>query len=83
MVYSVRRLKGKPTKAGNHREEGTSTPDSEAKKKWIKDHTTKVTIKLNHNTDKDLLDALEGEESKAGKIKELMRRSLEAAKHQE
>lgn len=33
-------------------------PDSEAKKKWIKENTTTVTVKFNHNTEPDLLEFL-------------------------
>ena len=35
-------------------------PDSEAKRKWRKENTTTVTVKLNHNTDPDILGYLDG-----------------------
>lgn len=34
--------------------------DSEAKRKWRKENTTTVTVKLNHNTDTDILGYLGG-----------------------
>lgn len=48
-------------------------PDSEAKTKWIKENTTVVAVKLNHNTDKDLLAYIEDEPSKAGIFKKALR----------
>lgn len=48
-------------------------PDSEAKVKWIKENTTVVAVKLNHNTDSDLLRYIEDEPSKAGIFKKALR----------
>ena len=48
-------------------------PDSEAKKKWIRENTTMIHIKLNHNTDKDLLAFFETLDNRAGFIKQLCR----------
>lgn len=30
--------------------------DSEAKKRWMKENTTQATVKLNHNTDADIIE---------------------------
>ena len=54
-------------------------PDSEAKKTWIKENTTFIGLKLNHNTDADLLEALQGKQ-KATEIKKLMRIALQSEK---
>ena len=48
-------------------------PDSEAKKRWIKENTTMIHIKLNHNTDKDLLAFFDTLDNRAGFIKQLCR----------
>ena len=48
-------------------------PDSEAKAKWIRENTTVVAVKLNHNTDSDLLRYIEDEPSKAGIFKKALR----------
>ena len=37
-------------------------PDSEAKKRWIKENTVYATVKLNKNTDADILAYLEGKQ---------------------
>lgn len=43
---------------------------------WAKEHTTRVVMKLNHNTDKDILEWLEGQASKQGAIKEAIRKAM-------
>ena len=48
-------------------------PDSDAKVKWIKENTTVISVKLNHNTDKDILQFLEDKERKAGYFKTALR----------
>lgn len=35
-------------------------PDSEAKKKWMKENTTTITVRLNHNQDKELVEFMQG-----------------------
>lgn len=54
--------------------------ESEAKRRWDKENTTKVLIKLNHNTDKDLLGYLERRDqqglSRAGAFKEALREKI-------
>ena len=50
-----------------------SIPDSEARKEWTKANTTVVTLKLNNNTDKDVLVKLDEVPSKQGYIKQLIR----------
>ena len=54
-------------------------PDSEAKKAWIKANTTVLTLKLNHNTDTDLLEALQGKQ-KQTELKRLLRIALQGEK---
>lgn len=54
--------------------------DSVAKIEWCKNHTTMVTIKLNNNTDADILAALEGK-AKQTEIKRLIRLALEAERN--
>lgn len=53
--------------------------DSEAKKEWIKANTTFIGLKLNHNTDSDILEALQGKQ-KQTEIKRLMRIALQSEK---
>ena len=48
-------------------------PDSEAKKRWMAENTTIIKAKLNHNTDKDILEYIEGSASVAGIIKAAIR----------
>lgn len=55
-------------------------PDSEAKKAWDAAHTRKVLLKLNCNTDKDVLQKLDSVPSKQGYIKTLIRKDLEEKK---
>ena len=49
--------------------------ESKAHKKWTKQNTTHISIRLNHNTDKDILTALEGK-AKQTEIKRLIRLAL-------
>jgi hypothetical protein len=44
--------------------------------KYDKEHTTKLTMKLNKNTDKDILDKLNTVPSKQGYIKSLIRADI-------
>lgn len=37
-------------------------PDSEAKRKWIKENTTFIGLKLNNRTDADILEFLKGKQ---------------------
>ena len=53
-----------------------SIPDSEAKKEWDKTNTTRVVMKLNNNTDRDVLTKLDEVPSKQGYIKSLIRRDI-------
>lgn len=51
-------------------------PDSEAKKRWNREHTTRIVMNLNHNTDKDVLDRLKAQDSIQGYIKRLIRADI-------
>lgn len=52
-------------------------PDSIAKRRWIAENTTTLTLKLNHRTDADILAALEGK-ARQTEIKRLLRAALAA-----
>lgn len=47
--------------------------DSKAKRDWIKANTTYVGLKLNNNTDKEIIEWLEKQDSKQGAIKEVLK----------
>nr|DAT94087.1 MAG TPA: hypothetical protein [Caudoviricetes sp.]DAV43488.1 MAG TPA: hypothetical protein [Caudoviricetes sp.]DAV81160.1 MAG TPA: hypothetical protein [Caudoviricetes sp.] len=51
-------------------------PDSEAKRAWAAQNTTFIGLKLNNNTDTDILAALEGK-ARQTEIKRLIRLGLE------
>ena len=54
-------------------------PDSEAKRAWTAQNTTFIGLKLNNNTDADILSALEGK-ARQTEIKRLVRLGMEAEK---
>lgn len=56
--------------------------DSAAKAAWIKENTTFIGLRLNHNTDADILSYIEGK-AKQTVIKELLREALAARKAKE
>ena len=47
---------------------------------WNKKNTTMVAIKLNHNTDSDIIEQLEKQPSKMGYIKQLIRDDIQKHK---
>ena len=51
-------------------------PDSAAKKAWDAANTTRVIMKLNNNTDNDVLEKLAQVDSKQGYIKQLIREDI-------
>ena len=53
-----------------------SIPESKAHKEWVKANTTIVTMKLNNNTDSDVLTKLDKVPSKQGYIKTLIRKDI-------
>lgn len=53
--------------------EGKRLPDSEAKKRWIKENTVIISVKLNRNTDTDIIKYLENVGSAAGAFKLALR----------
>ena len=55
-----------------------SIPDSEAKKKWDKENTVIISLKLVKSTDADILSALDPKRPKQTQIKEWIRKALEA-----
>ena len=54
-------------------------PDSQAKRDWMKENTTFIGLKLNHNTESDILEALQGKQ-KQTEIKRLVRIALQSEK---
>ena len=50
-----------------------------AQNKWSAEHCTRIQLKLNNNTDADILAALDAASSKQGLIKEALRFSLKTA----
>lgn len=43
---------------------------------WQRKNTTLIQLRLNHNTDKDILEHLDNQKSKSGYIKELIREDM-------
>ena len=57
--------------------------DPKSKKEWDAANTLLITAKLNRRTDADIIAALEGSAgSRASRIKELLRKGIEAEKQQ-
>lgn len=50
-----------------------SIADLESKKRWDKENTISIAVKLNKKNDKDIIEAIGNPKSKAGRIKELIR----------
>lgn len=53
--------------------------DHPSKTRWEKENVTQTTLKLNHNTDADILEALQGKQ-KQTEIKRLLRIALQSEK---
>lgn len=51
-------------------------PESPARKKWCKEHTTRMTIKFINSTDADILKKLSEVPNKAGYIKQVIREDI-------
>lgn len=49
---------------------------------WQKEHTTRYTLRLNHNTDADIIEALDGKQ-KMTEIKRLIRLGIQYEKEKE
>ena len=54
----------------------TSESQVRTQAKYDKEHTTRVSIKLNIHTDKDIIRWLWGQQSKQGSIKRLIREAI-------
>lgn len=54
-----------------------------AQDQWALEHCTRINLKLNNNTDADILAALDAAKSKQGLIKEAIRFYLKAAANSE
>ena len=57
-------------------------PESVAKKEWEKANTTRIQLKLNNNTDKDILAKLNTVPSKQGYIRSLIRKDIAGTQKQ-
>ena len=55
----------------------TDIAETEARKSWVKEHTSFIGLKLNNKTDADILSALEGK-PKQTEIKRLIREAIES-----
>jgi hypothetical protein len=53
--------------------------DCPSKTRWERENVTRITLKLNHNTDPDILEALQGKQ-KQTEIKRLLRVALQSDK---
>ena len=53
-----------------------SPPESKAHYEWTIEHTTRFGIKLNNNTDADIIEHLNKQENKQGYIKGLIRKDI-------
>ena len=51
-------------------------PESEAKKRWVLENTTRIGMKLNNNTDQDIIEHLKKQDSIQGYIKALIRKDI-------
>jgi hypothetical protein len=56
------------------------TPDSEARRRWTKEHTVFIGLKLNRRTDADILEALDPSKPKQAQIKSWIRQALSTDK---
>lgn len=56
-------------------------PDSEAKKRWMRENTVVITVKCMHKSDADILEFLDGK-SKATVIKAALREYMENHKEE-
>lgn len=56
-------------------------PDGKGKRRWDAENTTMVSLKLNNNTDADILAELEGK-ARQTEIKRLIRAGMEAEKRE-
>ena len=59
-----------------YRNEVLSIPDSEAKKEWDKKNTTVFAMKLNRNTDVDIIQKLESVPNRQGYVKAVIRQDI-------
>ena len=54
-------------------EKKKSKPETEAHKQWVKDNTVFIGIRLQNNTDKELIEFLSKQQSKQGAIRAALR----------
>lgn len=51
---------------------------NKAHQRWVAEHTTRIVMNLNHNTDAEILEKLANVPSKQGYIKDLIRADIAA-----
>jgi hypothetical protein len=61
-------------------DERKTKPETEAHKKWVKDNTVFIGIRLQNNTDKELIEFLSAQTSKQGAIKAALREYIASHK---
>lgn len=62
--------------APNQNRKGIEMAESEYHRKWVAEHTTRIVMNLNHNTDAEILSKLATVPSKQGYIKQLIRADI-------
>ena len=55
-------------------------PETDARKKWARENTTMLQVRLNNNTDADILQQLNRADNKQGYVKELIRADIKEGK---
>lgn len=53
---------------------------SAADEAWKREHTTRMTFRFNNNTDADIIEQINAQDSKLGYIKKLVREDIERSK---
>ena len=54
--------------------------DKQSEEKWKREHTTRIHLRLNNNTDKELIEFLNSTPNRQGLIKQLLNEYIEAQK---
>ena len=59
-----------------YRNEVLSIPETEARKKWVRENTSFFAMKLNNNTDADIIEKLESVPNRQGYVKAVIRQDI-------
>lgn len=57
-------------------------PESKSQARWRKEHTTGIRIRLNHNTDSDILEWLDKQSSRQGAIRAVLKEHIRQEQQQ-